>query len=330
MRRRDFIKVIVGSATAWPLSAGAQPTDGARRIGLLMGWSKNNAEFRGLVATFVEELARLGWVDGRNAQIEERWTDADGERASAFATELVAWRSDVLLSSTTPATAALHRATTTIPIVFTVVVDPVRAGFVASLPRPGGNITGFRHTEPAFAGKWLNLLKELAPGIKHAAIMFNPDTAPDRGNFFLESFESAARSLGVEPITLSVRSDREIETAITVLGRKPAGLLLADDAFMAAHYPLVISSTLANKVPSIFTEEGFARDGGLASYGPVFKDIFRRAAGYVDRILKGDKPADLPVQQAAKFQLVINLKTAKALDLTIPDKLLAIADEVIE
>jgi putative tryptophan/tyrosine transport system substrate-binding protein len=202
-------------------------------------------------------------------------TDADGERASAFATELVAWRSDVLLSSTTPATAALHRATTTIPIVFTVVVDPVHAGFVASLPRPGGNITGFRHTEPAFAGKWLNLLKELAPGIKHAAIMFNPDTAPDRGNFFLESFESAARSLGVEPVTLSVRSDREIETAITALGRKQAGLLLADDAFMAAHYPLVISSTLANKVPSIFTEEGFARDGGLASYGPVFKDIFR-------------------------------------------------------
>jgi putative tryptophan/tyrosine transport system substrate-binding protein len=330
MRRRDFIKVIVGSATAWPLSAGAQPMDGAKRIGLLMGWSKNNAEFQGLVATFVEELARLGWVDGRNAQIEERWTDADRERASAFATELVAWRPDVLLSSTTPATAALHRATTTIPIVFTVVVDPVHAGFVASLPRPGGNITGFRHTEPAFAGKWLNLLKELAPGIKHAAIMFNPDTAPDQGNFFLESFESAARSLGVEPITLSVHSDRDIETAITVLGRKQAGLLLADDAFMAAHYPLVISSTLANKVPSIFTEEGFARDGGLASYGPVFKDIFRRAAGYVDRILKGDKPADLPVQQAAKFQLVINLKTAKALDLTVPDKLLAIADEVIE
>jgi putative tryptophan/tyrosine transport system substrate-binding protein len=329
MRRRSFIQGIAASI-AWPPAAGAQPTDGARRIGLLMGWSKNNAELRGLVATFVEELARLGWVDGRNAQIEERWTDADGERASAFAMELVAWRPDVLLSSTTPATAALHRATTTIPIVFTVVVDPVRAGFVASLPRPAGNITGFRHTEPAFAGKWLNLLKELAPSIKHAAIMFNPDTAPDRGNFFLEPFESAARSLGVEPITLSVRSDREIETAITVLGRKQAGLLLADDAFMAAHYPLVISSTLANKVPSIFTEEGFARDGGLASYGPVFKDIFRRAAGYVDRILKGDKPADLPVQQASKFQLVINLKTAKALDLTVPDKLLAIADEVIE
>jgi putative tryptophan/tyrosine transport system substrate-binding protein len=329
MRRRTFIQGITAS-TVWPLAAGAQPTDGTRRIGLLIGWSKNNPEFRGLIATFVEELARLGWVDGRNARIEERWTEADGERASAFATELIAWRPEVLLSSTTPATAALHRVTTTIPIVFTVVVDPVRAGFVASLARPGGNITGFRHTEPAFAGKWLNLLKEIAPGIKQAAIMFNPDTAPDRGNFFLESFELAARSLGVKPITLAVRSDRELETAITALGREEAGLLLMDDAFMAVHYPSVISSTLANKVPSIFTEEGFARDGGLASYGPVFKDIFRRAAGYVDRILKGDKPADLPVQQPAKFQLVINLKTAKALDLTVPDKLLATADEVIE
>ena len=329
MRRRNFIQGIAAS-TAWPLSVGAQPTDGTRRIGLLIGWSKNNPEFRGLVATFVEELARLGWVDGRNARIEERWTDSDGERASAFATELVAWRPDVLLSSTTPATAALHRATTTIPIVFTVVVDPVRAGFVASLPRPGGNITGFRHTEPTFAGKWLNLLKEIAPDIKRAAIMFNPDTAPDRGNFFLELFESAARSLGIEPITLAVRSDREIQATITALGRERAGLLLMDDAFMAVHYPAVISSTLANKVPSIFTEEGFARDGGLASYGPDFNDIFRRAAGYVDRILKGDRPADLPVQQPTKFQLLINLKTAKALDLTVPDKLLATVDGVIE
>jgi putative tryptophan/tyrosine transport system substrate-binding protein len=329
MRRRNFIQGIAAFA-AWPPVAGAQPTDGTRRIGVLMGWSKNNAEFRRLVSTFRDELARLGWVEGRNAQIEERWTEADGGRADALATELVAWRPDVLLSSTTPATAALHRATTTVPIVFTVVVDPVHAGFVASLPHPEGNITGFRHTEPSFAGKWLNLLKEIAPGIKHAGIMFNPDTAPDHGNFFLESFESAARSVGVEPIPLAVRSDHEIETAITALGRQQGGLLLMDDAFMAVHYPSVISSTLANKVPSIFTEDGFARDGGLASYGPVFEDIFRRAAGYVDRILKGAKPADLPVQQATKFQLIVNLKTAKALDLTVPDKLLATADEVIE
>jgi ABC-type uncharacterized transport system substrate-binding protein len=329
MQRRNFIRGIAASA-AWPFAAGAQPTDGTRRIGVLMGWSKNNAEFRRLASTFRDELARLGWIDGRNARIEERWTEADGGRASALATELVAWRPDVLLSSTTPATAALRRATTTVPIVFTVVVDPVHAGFVASLAHPGGNITGFRHTEPAFAGKWLNLLKEIAPDIKRVAMMFNPDTAPDRGKFFLESFEAAARSMGVEPITLSVRSDREIDPAIAALGREQGGLLLMDDAFMAVHYPSVISSTLANKVPSIFGEDGFARDGGLASYGPVFEDIFRRAAGYVDRILKGDKPADLPVQQAAKFKLIVNLNTAKALDLTVPDKLLATADEVIE
>ncbi|MGP0083242.1 MAG: ABC transporter substrate-binding protein [Steroidobacteraceae bacterium] len=172
----------------------------------------------------MEELAQLGWIDGRNARIEERWTDADSKRASALATELIASQPEVILSSTTPVTAALHRGTTTIPIVFTVVVDPVRAGFVASLPRPGGNITGFRHTEPTFGGKWLNLLKEIAPRIKRAAITFNPDTAPDRGNFFLDSFESAARSLAVEPVTVAVRSDGEIETAITALGREQAGL----------------------------------------------------------------------------------------------------------
>jgi putative tryptophan/tyrosine transport system substrate-binding protein len=330
MRRREFITLVGGAAFAWPLAVGAEQPDGLRRIGLLMGWSVSNPEFRGFVATFVEELAQLGWIDGRNARIEERWTDADSKRASALATELIASQPEVILSSTTPVTAALHRGTTTIPIVFTVVVDPVRAGFVASLPRPGGNITGFRHTEPTFGGKWLNLLKEIVPRIKRAAIMFNPDTAPDRGNFFLDSFESAARSLAVEPVTVAVRSDAEIETAITALGREQAGLVLMDDAFMAVHYPAVISSTVANKVPSIFVEQGFARDGGLVSYGPDFKDIFRRAAGYVDRILRGDKPADLPVQQPTKFELVINLKTAKALGLTVPDKLLATADEVIE
>ena len=316
MRRRKFI-TLIGGAAAWPLAVAAKQPDSLRHIGLLMEWSVSNPEFRGFAATFVEELARLGWIDGRNARIEERWTDADSKRASAFATELIASQPEVILSSTTPATAALQRGTTTIPIVFIVVVDPVRAGFVASLPRPGGNITGFRHTEPTFGGKWLNLLKEIVPRIKRAAIMFNPDTAPDRGNFFLDSFESAARSLAVEPVTVAVRSEGEIETAITALGREQAGLVLMDDAFMAVHYPAAISSTVANKVPSIFVEPGFPREGGLLSYGSDFKDIFRRAAGYVDRILKGDKPADLPVQQPTKFELVINLKTAKALGLGI-------------
>ena len=330
MKRREFVTLVGGAAFAWPLAVSAEQPNGLRRIGLLMGWSASNPVFRGLVAAFVEELAQLGWIDGRNARIEERWTDADSKRASPLATELIASQPDVILSSTTPATAALHRGTTTIPVVFTVVVDPVRAGFVASLPRPGGNITGFRHTEPTFGGKWLNLLKEIVPSIKRAAIMFNPDTAPDHGNFFLELFELAARLLAVEPVTVAVRSDGEIENAITTLGREQAGLVLMDDAFMAVHYPAVISSTLANKVPSIYAAQGFPRDGGLVSYGPDFYDIFRRAAGYVDRILKGDKPADLPVQQPTKFELVINLKTAKALGLTVPDKLLLTADEVIE
>ena len=187
--RREFISALGGAVAAWPLAASAQQAEKIRRIGALLGWSESSPEFRSYLAAFIEELARLGWIDGRNARIEQRWTDADSKRASAFATELVASQPEVILSSTTPVTAALHRGTTTIPIVFTIVVDPVRAGFVASLPRPGGNITGFRHTEPAFGGKWLNLLKEIVPRIKRAAIMFNPDTAPDRGNFFLNSFE---------------------------------------------------------------------------------------------------------------------------------------------
>ena len=271
----------------------------------------------------------MGWVDGRNTRIEQRWTNADNKRMEAFAKELVASQVEIILSSTTPATAALHRETNTIPIVFTVVVDPVRAGFVANLSRPGGNITGFVHTEPAFVGKWLNLLKEIVPDIKRAAIMFNPDTAPDHGNFFLGSFEAAARSLAVEPVTVAVRSDAEIETAITALGHEQAGLVLMDDIFMAVHYRVVISSTLANKVPSIFVADS-ARNGGLVSYGPDFKDIFRHASGYVDRILRGEKPADLPVQIPTKFETVINLNTAKALGVKVPPGLLATVDEVVD
>ena len=231
MRRRNFIQGIAAS-TAWPLVAGAEPTEGTRRVGLLIGWSKNNPELRDFVASFAEELARLDWVDGRNAQIEERWTDSDGERTRAFATELVAWRPDVLLSSTTPATAAVHRETSTIPIVFTIVSDPVGAGFAASLPRPGGNMTGFTQTDPALGGKWLSLLKQAAPGLQRVATMFNPDTAPGQGKFFMASFEAAARSLAIEPVVLPVRSDAEIEAGIAVLGRERSGLVMADDSLL--------------------------------------------------------------------------------------------------
>jgi putative tryptophan/tyrosine transport system substrate-binding protein len=241
----------------------------------------------------VEELARLGWIDGRNARIEQRWTNADVNRTSAFAKELVASQPDVILAATTPATAGLHRETSTISIVFTIVSDPVGPGFVAGLPRPGGNITGFTHTDAALGGKWLGLLEEIASGIKRAGIMFNPDTAPGGGNLFLGSFEAAARSLAVEPVTMRVRSHAEIEAAIAALGREQAGLATMDDSFMGVHRRTIISLSARNNVPAISAEASFVRNGGLISYGADLTDLFRRAAGYVDRILKGEKTADL-------------------------------------
>jgi putative tryptophan/tyrosine transport system substrate-binding protein len=329
MQRRELLSVL-GAAAAWPLAARARESDRVRRVGLLIGWTESDPDLRGFVAAFVEELARLGWIDGRNARIEQRWTNADVNRTSAFAKELVASQPDVILAATTPATAALHRETSTIPIVFTIVSDPVGAGFVTGLPRPGGNITGFTHTDAALGGKWLGLLKEIAPGIKRAGIMFNPDTAPGSGNLFLGSFEAAARSLAVEPVTMRVRSDAEIEAAIAALGREQAGLAAMDDSFMGVHYRTVISSSARNNVPAIFVAQAFVRDGGLISYGADFTDLELRAARYVDRILRGEKPGDLPVQFPTKFEMVVNLKTAKALGLTVPQSILLRADEVIE
>ena len=251
-------------------------------------------------------------------------------RTSAFAREMVATRPDVILTSTTPATAALKRENSSIPIVFTIVSDPVGAGFVASLPRPGGNVTGFTHTDAGLGGKWLGLLKEIAPGIKRAGIMFNPDTAPGGGEFFLGSFSAGARALAVEPVALPVRSDAEIEAAIAGLGHEQAALAAMDDSFMAVHQAAIISSSVRNNVPAIFPGAGFAKDGGLISYVADVTDIFRGAAGYVDRILRGEKPADLPVQTPTKFNIAINLKTAKTLGLAVPPSLLATADAVIE
>jgi putative tryptophan/tyrosine transport system substrate-binding protein len=330
MRRRDVILCLGGAAAAWPLGARSQQGDRLKRIGVLIGLSSENSNVRSWVTAFIEELARLGWIDGGNVRVEQRWTNADTMRANSFAKELVALQTDIILTESTPATAALHRETTTIPIVFTVVSDPVGAGFVASMRRPGGNITGFTHTDAALGGKWLDLLKEIAPGIKRAAIMFNPDTAPGGGDFFLGSFEAAARSLALEPLILPVRSVAEIETAVSTLGSGQAGLVLMDDSFMGTHSPRVIELTGTNNVPAIFVEVSFVRAGGLISYGPDFRDIFRRAAGYANRILRGEKPADLPVQIPTKFETGVNLKTAKALGLTVPPRLLATADEVIE
>ena len=301
-----------------------------RRVGVLMGFSESDPEIRAFLAAFVQELARLGWVDGRNARIEQRWTNGDMNRASAFAKELVASPPDVVLTSSTPVTAALHRETRTVPIVFTLVSDPVTAGFVASMRRPGGNITGFTNHEGATGGKWLSLLKQIAPAIKRAGSIFNPETAPAGGNYLLNSFEAAARSLGIEPVTMPVHSDGEIETAIAALGTEQAGLVVMPDAFTVVHIGTVISSTARHNVPAIYEGQQFAKGGGLISYGADFTDIFRRAAGYFDRILGGEKPADLPVQAPTKFEMTINLKTAKALGPTVSPALLATADEVIE
>ena len=308
MRRRDFVKAIAGSTAFWPLAIRAQQAEKVRRVGVLMGLSESNPEHRNLLAAFLEELVRLGWVDGRTARIEQRWTDGDLKRASAFATELIAAQPDVILASPTPVTAALHRETTTVPIVFAAVSDPIGAGFVAGLSRPGGNITGFTHVDAALGGKWLDLLKEIAPSIKRAGIMFNPDTAPAAGNFFLGSFEAAVAGLGSEQ----------------------AGVVVTADSFTFIHFGTIISSTTRHNVPAIWETRQLAKEGGLISYGADLPDIFRRAASYVDRILRGEKPGDLPVQLPTKFEMVINLKTAKALGLSVPPSLLATADEVIE
>jgi putative ABC transport system substrate-binding protein len=332
MKRREFITLIGGgAAAAWPLAARAQHPERMRRIGVLMAFSESNPQFRSLIETFMQGLTRSGWVDGRNVQIDVRWAGGDVGRMRAFAKQLTELQPDVILAGTTPVTDALQKETHTIPIVFVIVSDPVGAGFVAGLPRPGGNITGFINVEATMGGKWLELLKEIAPRVERAAIMFNPDTAPGGGTYFLGPFETAARSLAVEPITARVRSDAEIEATLASLGREQAGLVIMTDSFMAIHQATIISATARNNVPAVGADLAtFAKDGGLLAYGASFPDIFRRAAAYVDRILKGDRPAELPVQVPTKYELAINLKTAKALGLEVPPTLLARADEVIE
>jgi putative tryptophan/tyrosine transport system substrate-binding protein len=329
--RRKIIAALVGAA-AWSLVAHAQQVDRMRRIGVLMAFDENDSQPRGWLANFTQELAGLGWTDGRTARLEVRWAAGSVDRMRTFAKELVELQSDVILASTTPVTAALQRDTSTIPIVFVLVSDPVGAGFVAGLPRPGRNITGFTNIEgAAFGGKWLGMLKEIAPRVRRVAIMFNPDTAPGGGAYFLGPFEAAARSLAVEPITSRVRSDAEIEAVIASLGREQAGLVIMADSFMLVHRGTVISQAARNNVPAIGADfPMFAREGGLISYGSNFSDIFRRAAPYVDRILRGANPAELPVQAPTKYELVINLKTAKALGLDVPLFLQQRADEVIE
>jgi putative tryptophan/tyrosine transport system substrate-binding protein len=330
MKRREFIAGL-GSAAAWPLVARGQQGERVRRIGVLMEPPEDDPEGKLHLSAFTQGLQELGWTKGRNLRIDVRWAAGSVERMRMFAKELVDLQPDVILARGTPATAAFQRETRTIPIVFAAVGDPVGSGFVAGLPRPGGNITGFGDAEQAISGKWLELLMEIAPGIKRAAIMFNPDVAPGGGSYYMPAFEAAARSLKVEPIAAPVHNDAEIESVMTSLGREPnGGLVVIPDGFVLVHRAAIILLAARNNLPAVYWDNVFARDGGLLGYGPDRVDIFRRSASYVDRILRGAKPAELPVQLPTKFELVINLKTAKVLGLTVPPSILARADEVIE
>ena len=329
MKRREFIAGL--GAAAWPLVARAQQSDRLRQIGVLVADDENDPETKVWISGFMRGLRELGWTDGRNLRMQVRWAAGNVDRMRMFAKELVELQPDVIVGSSTPVTAALHHETRTIPIVFVNVIDPVGPGFVGSLSRPGGNITGFINLEASMGGKWVELLTEIAPGVKRAAIMFNPDTAPGGGSYFLPSFEAAARLIKVEPITAPVYSDAEIETVMTSLGREPrGGLVVMPDGFMSVHRAPIILLAARYNVPAVYFATYISKDGGLLSYGPDYRDVFRRAAPYVDRILRGAKPADLPVQLPVKFEMVVNLKTAKALGLTVPSTLLVSADEVIE
>jgi putative ABC transport system substrate-binding protein len=328
MNRREFIFGL-GGAAAWPLAARAQQRDRVRRIGVLMPWDENDPTAKTFLSAFTQALAGLGWTDGSNLRIDLRWWGDDTNRVRALAQELVGLQPDIIVTSNTPATAALQRETRTIPIVFANVADPVASGIVARFNQPGGNITGFATSEATLAGKWLELLSEIAPGLKRAAIMFNPDTAPV--STFMPSVETAARSLKIVPIIAAVHSDVEIETAILALGHEPGGgVVVVPGGFTAAHRAAIISAAARNNVPAVYNVSDFARAGGLLAYGPDRVDTFRRAATYVDRILRGEKPGDLPVQLPTKFEMVVNIKTAKALDLAVPPSILLRATEVVE
>jgi putative ABC transport system substrate-binding protein len=299
-----------------------------RRIGVLMPYAENDPEASRRVSTFTQALADLGWTGGHNVRLELRF-GIDSNMMRALAHELVGSQPDVILTGGSPATAALHREAQTIPIVFVTAVDPIASGIAPRLDHPGGNFTGFVLLEPTLGGKWLELLSEIAPGLKRAAIMFNPDTSPAPA--YMHSVETAARSLKLVRVITPVHSDAEIETAITVLGREPGGgLVVMPDVFMILHRMPTILAAARDNVPAIYDLSAFARDGGLLSYGIDRVDTFRSAASYVDRILRGEKPGDLPVQPPLKYEMAVNLKTAKALGITAPQSILRRADEVIE
>jgi putative tryptophan/tyrosine transport system substrate-binding protein len=330
MRRREFIAGL-GGAAAWPIAVRAQQPTQVQRIGVLIDWAETDPEAKAGLSAFARGLSELGWVDGRNVQVEVRFGSSDVDRMRALAKELVDLQPYAILASSTPATAAFQRLTQAIPIVFVTVADPIGSGFVASLPHPGGNITGFTNFEASMGGKWVELLTEIAPQLKRAAIMFNPDTAPGSGLYFNSAIEDAARHLKVEAIPAPVRSDSEIESAMNAVGRELwGGVIATADSFVFAHRGAIILQATRNNIPVVYSAAVSVREGGLISYGPDQVDNFHRSASYVDRILRGGKPEELPVQQPVKFQMALNAKTARALGLTVPASILTRADEVIE
>jgi putative ABC transport system substrate-binding protein len=330
MKRREFL-TLVGAAAAWPLIAVAQQPDRMRRIGVLMGYPENDLEGTAFFAAFREGLDRLGWVEDRNTRFDTRWATADdAEARQRFAKELIALQPDLILSNNTPTTAALLQQTRAIPIVFATVSDPVGSGFVTSLARPGGNVTGFQTAVGSLAGKWLELLKEIAPSVSRVAFLFSRATA-SYAEAYLNPFKAAAASLAVEAIAAPVRDISELESVVAAQARAPSGgLIVMPDSFTDVHRAEITSLAARYSLPAVYPRRIFAELGGLLSYGVDQFDNYRRAASYVDRILKGERPSELPVQAPIKFELVINLKAAKALGLDVPVHLQQRADEVIE
>jgi putative ABC transport system substrate-binding protein len=326
MRRRKFITLLSGAA-AWPLVARAQQPERMRRVGVLMNLAIGDPEGEARSAAFLQALQQLGWSDGRNVRIDYRWAAGDADRFHRYAEELLALGPDVILALATPSVQALQQATRTVPIVFAIVADPVGAGLVDSLARPGGNVTGFTPFEYGISGKWLELIKEIAPRVTRVAVLRDLTI----GLAQLGAIQSVAPSLGIELRPVNVRDADEIERSIASFAQGSNGALIVTASTSAIiHRELITTLAARNKLPAVYYTRYWVADGGLMSYGPDFRDQLRRAAGYVDRILKGEKPADLPVQAPTKYELVINLKTAKALGLEVPPTLLARADEVIE
>jgi putative ABC transport system substrate-binding protein len=328
VKRREFI-TLLGGAAGWPLAARAQQPERMRRIGVVMNQAADDPEGQARLIAFVQALQQFGWTDGRNVRIDTRWAAGDADLIRKYAAEFAALAPDVILATGSFGVGPLLQATRAVPIVFVIVPDPVGAGLVDSLARPGGNATGFLQFEYALSGKWVELLKQIAPSVMRAGVIRDPAITAGIGQFGV--IQSVGQSLGVEVSPVNVRVPGEIEQAVAAFARFPnVGLIVTGSALATVHRKLIINLAARHKLPAVYVSRYFVTDGGLVSYGANFLDQYRQAAAYVDRILKGEKPADLPVQAPTKYELVINLKTAKALGLTVPDALLARADEVIE